>query len=120
MSLRTIGVGAGKNLGVRRNLAWILPNMPEKYFKTSDLQKEPTSSSQFGRLSCQFGHFGRHYFQIKVCWTPFVLRCYKVLECGQRFCQDFMGFHQDFAKAKRLCVRLQPLHPVSFTSVEDN
>jgi len=39
MNLRTIGVGVGKFLGVRRNLAWILPNMPEKYFKISDLQK---------------------------------------------------------------------------------
>jgi len=31
-----------------------------------------------------------------------------------------MGFRQDFAKSKRLCVRLQPLHPVFYTSVEDN
>jgi len=31
-----------------------------------------------------------------------------------------MGIRQDFAKSKRLGVRLQPLHPVSFTSVEDN
>jgi len=39
MILRTIGVGAGEILCVRKNLAWILPNMPEKYFKISDLQK---------------------------------------------------------------------------------
>jgi len=39
MILRTIGVGAGKILSVRKNLAWILPNMPEKYFNISDLQK---------------------------------------------------------------------------------
>jgi len=31
--------GAGKFLGVRRNFARILPNLPEKYFKKSDLQK---------------------------------------------------------------------------------
>jgi len=35
-----IGVGAGKFLVVRRNFARILPDLPEKYFKISDLQKK--------------------------------------------------------------------------------
>jgi len=39
ITVMAIGVGAGKFLGVRRNFARILPNLPEKYFKTSDLQK---------------------------------------------------------------------------------
>jgi len=34
-----IGVGEGKFLGVERNFARILPNLPVKYFKISDLQK---------------------------------------------------------------------------------
>ena len=40
--LTDIGLGAGKCLGVRRNFAQIIPNLPEKYFKKS-------SSCQFGR-----------------------------------------------------------------------
>jgi len=34
------GVGAGKFLGVRRNFARIIPNLPKKYFKKSDVQKK--------------------------------------------------------------------------------
>jgi len=37
--LLSIGVGEGKFLGVRRYFAWILPNLPEKCFKKSDLKK---------------------------------------------------------------------------------
>jgi len=40
MGLETIGVGAGKFLGVRRNIARILANLPENYFKLSGLQKQ--------------------------------------------------------------------------------
>jgi len=57
-----IGIGAGKFLGVRRNFARILSYLPEKYFIKSDLKKSS---------SCQFG---RHYFQIKAYWAPFLLR----------------------------------------------
>jgi len=35
----TIGVGAGKFFGVRRNFGRILPNVLEKYIKLSDVQK---------------------------------------------------------------------------------
>jgi len=35
-----IGVGAGKFLGVRGIFAQISPNLPEKYSKENDLQKQ--------------------------------------------------------------------------------
>ena len=37
--LLAIGVGTGEFLEVRRNFARILPNLPERYFKISNLQK---------------------------------------------------------------------------------
>jgi len=35
----SMGVGAGKYLGVRRNFAQIFTNLPEKYSKENDLKK---------------------------------------------------------------------------------
>jgi len=49
-------------LGDAKGFAWILPNLPEKKF-----QKEVVSTKS---TSC---HFGRHIFQIKECWAPFLL-----------------------------------------------
>jgi len=41
---KRIGVGAGKFLVVQRNFARILPNLPEKYCKLSDLHKKGLNS----------------------------------------------------------------------------
>jgi len=81
-------VGAGIFLGVQRNFAWILPNLPDKYFKISDLKKT---------FSCQFG---RHYFQIKTCWAPFL---HRFSGCFRRFLgilSGFTGFCPNFHQIK--------------------
>jgi len=76
-------VGAGIFLGVQRNFAWILPNLPDKYFKISDLKKT---------FSCQFG---RHYFQIKTCWAPFL---HRFSGCFRRFLGILSGFYRILPK----------------------
>jgi len=73
------GVGAGKFLGVRRNFARIIPNLPKKYFKKSDVQKKTAFHVNPGATIFKSKHVGRHFcsgFQ-------------EVLEGSQRFCPDF-------------------------------
>ena len=99
-----ISVGAVKFFGVRRNFARILPNLPEKYFKISDLQKKAfhvNSGSMRSPKKCSSCHFGRHFC------SDFL----GVLECSQRFSPDFMGFCRIFSKSKFLGVRLHPQQP---------
>ena len=71
----TIGVGAGKFLGVRRKFSGMVPNLPKYNSKKwpPKLQKK----------------LGRHYFQIKACWAPVFQR---VLKGSRRFSPDFRGF----------------------------
>ena len=76
---------ASKFLGVWRNFAGILPILPEKYFKKTDLQKK--SSRQSGAISCQQG---RCYFQIKACWAPFWFR---FTGSFRRFSEILPGFY---------------------------
>ena len=56
-------------------------------------------------ISCQFG---RHYFQIKACWAPFLLR---FSGSFGRLTEIFTDFARIFTKSKLLGVRLYPLHP---------
>jgi len=101
-----IGVGAVKFFGVRRNFARILPNLPEKYFKISDLQKKAfhvNSGSMRSPKKCSSCHFGRHFC------SDFL----GVLECSQRFSPDFMGFSPNQNFWGCACT---PSNPVSYTS----
>jgi len=57
------------------------PNLPEKI-----KQKSPPKKCQFGR----------HFFQIKACWKPFLLKFSGVCEVSQRFFPNFVGFCPNF------------------------
>jgi len=96
-SLKIVGVGADKLLGVQRNFARILPNLPEKYLK------KVTSKRKIKSFSCQFE---RHYFQIKACWVPFLLRFSGRFRRFSGIWPDFMGFCPDFHQIKFLGVLL--------------
>jgi len=86
-----IGEVAGKFLGVRRNFAGILLNLPEKYFKKSDLQE---------KCSCQFERC--FFFKSKHAGRHFGSDLQGVLEGSQGFCPDFTGFCPDFHQIKTL------------------
>jgi len=70
-------------LGVRRNFAGILPNLPEKYFK------KVTSKNSLHVNS------GAVFFQIKACWAPFWLR---FTGSFRRFSEILPGFYGDFVR----------------------
>ena len=96
MTPNTVGVGAGKILGVRRIFAGILPTLPEK--KTPKKVKSHLEKKSSPR------HFGRLFFKLK--------------HVGRRFCSYFQGVHEgfrDFAriftKSKLLGVSLHSPHP---------
>jgi len=90
-----IDEGASKFLGVWRNFAGILPNLPEKYFKKLTSKKSlHVNPAPFhvnkGAVIFKSKHVGRH----------FVSDLQGVLEGSQRFFPDFMGFCPDFHQIK--------------------
>jgi len=100
-----IGVGAGKFWGMRRNFARILPNLPKKYFKRSDLQKklfmsirEPLFSNQ-SMLAAIFAQIFRKFS--------------KVLRDFAWILWDFVRI---FIKSKLLGCSFIPCTPASYTS----
>ena len=104
-----IGVGAGKFLGVRSNFARILPNLPEKYLKISDLQKNKNKNS-----SCQFG---RHVIS-KALHANSGANIFKSKHVGRHFWSDFQRFCPDFHQIETFggAVALHPWTPASYTS----
>jgi len=115
--LGTIGVGAGKFLGVRRIFVRISPNLPEKllchflckhFLKQTFFWDELYKRSSFCKRLAPF-------FQIKPRWAPFLPRCSGFCEVFHSFAQistDFARILKDFAriftKSKLLEVCLHP------------
>ena len=109
---KPIGVGAGKIMGVWvwRNFAWILPNLPEKYFNISDLQKK------------NLGQFGRHVIYKKMFFISIRVPLFsnqsmlgaisaQIVKEFYKFLRDFPRFYWIFTISKLLEVRLHSLHP---------
>jgi len=85
---------------VRRIFARILPNLPEKTPK----KWPPTKSSSFD--------FGRHLFQIKACWVPFLLIFSGSLLRFSEILPGFYGIFPDFHQIKSFGgVLAPPAHP---------
>jgi len=99
--LSVIGSGASKFLGVRRNFARILPNLPEKYFKISDLQKKALHVNSGTKWSPKKNKKAFHvnsgaiFFKSKHVGRHFCSDFQGVSEGSQRFYPDFRGFCPD-------------------------
>jgi len=84
--MQHIGVGEGKLFGVRRILAGISPNLPEKnlgHFWCEHFLKQTFFWDDLQeKSSCDSANVGRHFFKSNL--------------VGHYFCPDFQGFCKGF------------------------
>jgi len=107
-----IGVGAGIFLGVRKIFARIFQKLPKKFLGNC-LCEYFLMTTVFGmtsnkKPSCDSEYVGRHFFQIKVRWAPFLLLLSGNL---RRSSQIFVDIARLVTKSKLLGVPLHLLHP---------
>ena len=86
-SASTIGVGAGKFLGVRRNFARFSQLARKTQTKVTAKKRKKSSSCQFGR----------RFLQVKAYWAPFLLKfsgsLWRFSEILPGFCGILPGFY---------------------------